>query len=108
MKPDKWICGAHAKLSDTYEATCRKREDHDSRWHRDGEVRWRVTERKMLAPPVEPHLHTLKLRVTGLDDTLIGGVTVPLACGAAIRPGQAFSRQYWIGGVLARISGEVT
>lgn len=66
---------------------CTRPQYHGGKWHKNGDLRWRVTRELTgadLKPPAEPHLHTLQLALTGQGGAGIGQLVVPLACGTDI------------------------
>lgn len=91
---------------DGYPVLCQRPEGHGGKWHRDGEVRWRVA-KPVPETPAEPHLHTLQLRVTSRDGVDVDTLAVPLPCGIGGYR-HVFSRQYLVDGTLISISGEVS
>lgn len=100
-------CNAHAELSGARKASCGRKAGHGGKWHRDGEVRWRVAKPEPEIP-AEPHLHNLRLHLNhNLRAMPFATMTVPLPCSVGGQ-GRAFSREYLIDGTLISITGEVT
>lgn len=85
---------------------CQRDADHGGKWHKSGDVRWRVA-KPVPEIPAEPHLHTLYLMLHGQSGVDVGTLAVQLPCGIGGYR-QAFSRQYLVDGTLISISGEVS
>lgn len=100
-------CSEIATLTSDYQAMCRRKAGHGGKWHKDGEVRWRVA-KPQPEPPTEPHLHTLHLRVdVALGKEPLGRLTVPLPCGIDGHR-QVFSREYLVNGTPVLITGDLS